>query len=103
MMRIGLFPHVRKISSKIKELQCRKPSRYHPKENQVFGGKNELEEVEGNCHQEKLPDSEVLENKGEVPAEKLSRSMVVRILIRSHVAMVFVVLGKKLPIEIVGK
>jgi hypothetical protein len=51
---------MRKISSKIKELQRRKSSWNHPKENQVFGGKNELEEVEGNCHQEKLPDGKVL-------------------------------------------
>ena len=43
VMRIGLFPHVRKISSKIKELQGRKPSRNHPKEDQIFGGKDELE------------------------------------------------------------
>jgi hypothetical protein len=60
VVRIGLFPHVRKIGSKVKELQRRKSSRNHPKNNQVFGWKNKLEEVEGNCHQEKLPDAEVL-------------------------------------------
>ena len=103
MMRIGFFSHVRKISSKIKELQRRKSSRNHPKENQVFGGENELEEIEGNRHQEKLPDGKVLQDKAQVPAEKLSRGMVVRILIRGYVAVVFVVFGKKLPIEVVGK
>jgi hypothetical protein len=60
VVSVGLFPHVRKISSKIKELQRRKSSRNHPKDNQVFGGKDQFEEVEGNCHQEKLPDAEIL-------------------------------------------
>ena len=88
MVFVVVFPAVGKIGSKVKQLKSRKDRWKHPKDDEIFGIEKELQDIESHCHQQDLPDGDILPDKADVPDQKIARSMVIRILRSGDMAVV---------------
>lgn len=88
MVLVVVIPAVGKVGAKVKQLKSGKNRRKHPKDDEIFGIDEELQDIESHCHQQDLPDGHILADKADVPDQKIARSMVIRILRSGNMAVV---------------
>ena len=70
MVLVGTLTHVREVCPKEEKLQGGQDCRKHPEGDEIFCWQKKLEDVESHCHEQDLPDGDVLTDKAKIPNEK---------------------------------